>query len=299
MTEAGADHSHSATLRLVWPQWQGGGRDAIGNWLPEPPLEVARRGYAIGARVLQAVLPPHDGPTEIVPVDLSDAGQETEDGIESRAALVRSLQAAQDVLAKHQFDRVLTLGGECSVSVAPFAALAERYGEDLAVVWIDAHPDVSTPQDEYNGYHAMAVSVLTGHGDQRIVDALPATVDPSRVALTGLHDRAGVYPKAEALGLSTFGPDDLRESTQPLLDWIDGTGCSRVAIHLDVDVVDSDEVTLGMSAVPGGLTTAQVRRVVDDVRRSTDVVGLTIAEFVPRDVIAIRGLVEGMPLLGR
>ena len=73
------------------------------------------------------------------------------------------------------------------MSVAPFSWLAERYGDDLPVLWIDSHPDVGTPASQYPGYHAMAVAVLTGHGDPDVLRLLPATVDPGRVALVGLH----------------------------------------------------------------------------------------------------------------
>ena len=72
-------------------------------------------------------------------------------------------------------------------SVAPFSELANRYGDDLAIVWIDSHPDVGTPDSEYPGYHAMAVTALTGHGDPDVRGLLPATVSPDRVALVGLH----------------------------------------------------------------------------------------------------------------
>ena len=34
-------------LRLVWPQWQGGGTSSGGELAPEFPFEVARRGYAV------------------------------------------------------------------------------------------------------------------------------------------------------------------------------------------------------------------------------------------------------------
>src|SRR5699024_9517603 len=90
-----------------------------------------------------AVLPRHSGPTETVPVSLEEPAEGTSAGIESRAAILASLTAAQEAIARHAPERILTLGGECAVSVAPFAALAEKYGEDLAVVWIDAHPDRS------------------------------------------------------------------------------------------------------------------------------------------------------------
>lgn len=286
----------SRTLRLVWPQWQGAGRDNVRELLPEVPLARARRGYAVGARVLDAILPPHEGPSEVVPVPAGDDEQST-DGVESRDAIIESLTAALEALARHDADRVLTLGGECSVSVGPFAALADKYGDELAVVWIDSHPDVDTPDTAYDGHHAMAVSVLLGHGDPGIVGLLPATVDSSRVALAGLHDwEEDAYEHVGEWGLSTFGPDDLRASSAPLLEWLASTGASKVAIHLDVDTVDSDEVVLGLGQVPGGLTSAQVRRIVADLAGVADVVGLTVAEFIPRSVLALQGMLDGMPL---
>jgi arginase family enzyme len=51
------------------------------------------------------------------------------------------------VIGRYSPQRILPLGGECSVSVAPFSWLAERYGDDLPVLWIDSHPDVGTPAD--------------------------------------------------------------------------------------------------------------------------------------------------------
>jgi arginase len=104
-------------------------------------------------------------------------------------------------------------------------------------------------------------------------------------------------PNIADWGISAFSPDDLRSSSAALVDWIESTGCSRVAVHLDVDTVDSDEVVLGLGAEPGGLTSEQVRRLVSDIDTTADVVGFTIAEYVPRQVIALQRLVWGLPLL--
>jgi arginase len=40
---------------------------------------------------------------------------------------------------------VITAGGDCAVDIAPIAAARARYGEELTVLWIDAHPDVYSP----------------------------------------------------------------------------------------------------------------------------------------------------------
>ena len=63
-------------LRLVWPQWQGAGTESVRSLAPEFPFDIARRGYSVGTKVLQAVLPEHDGPTAVVPVEIGDIGIE-------------------------------------------------------------------------------------------------------------------------------------------------------------------------------------------------------------------------------
>jgi arginase len=89
----------------------------------------------------------------------------------------------------------------------------------------------------------------------------------------------------------------LRESTGPLLDWVAATGCSRAAIHFDVDVIDSNQVVLGLGAEPDGLSSAQARRIVADLDAAVEIVGFTIAEFIPRQVIRLQQILEGFPLI--
>jgi arginase len=231
-------------------------------------------------------------------VTLGDEGLEERDGVEAKDVLLRQLAGALEVIRQHAPARIATLGGECAVSVAPFAELAHRYGDDLAVLWIDSHPDIGTPASEYPGFHAMAVALLTGHGDPDVLQQLPATVPPDRVALVGLHAwTEDDIPNVAEWGIRSFHPDDLRETTRPVLDWLAATGCSRVAIHFDVDTVDSNEIVLGLGAVPDGLTGPQVGRIVAEVTAATDVVALTIAEFFPRQVMHLQRILAGFPLL--
>lgn len=79
--------------------------------------------------------------------------------------------------------------------------------------------------------------------------------------------------------------------------WIAATGCSRVAVHFDVDTIDSDEIVPGLGAEPGGLTGAQARRIVADLDAAVDVVAFTVAEFIPRQVISLQQFLTGFPLI--
>jgi arginase len=294
-SDAGAD---GVTLRLLWPQWQGAGTASVQALAPEFPFEVARRGYAVGSTVLAAVLPANQGP------DRGRAGRHGRHrpaagrGIEAKQVILTQLAQALEVIRQHDPARIVTLGGECAVSVAPFSEPAHRYGEDLAIVWIDSHPDIGTPASQYPGFHAMAVAALTGHGDPDVQELLPAVVSAYPIALVGLQAWANDdIANVAHWGIGSFRPDDLRATTQPLLAWLAATGCARVAIHFDVDTIDSNELVLGLGAEPGGLTTAQVRRIVDDLDAVTDVVGITVAEFIPRQVMHLQQLLTGFPLL--
>jgi arginase len=293
---SGAQGGH---LRLIWPQWQGAGSGSIRSLAPEFPFEVARRGYSVGTRVLQAVLPAHEGPSAVVPVEMGNAGLDERDGIEAKSIVVEQLGAALAIIRDRDPARITTLGGECSVSLAPFSHLIAKHGNDLAIVWIDSHPDMGTGQTAYSGFHAMVVSALTGRGDPDVLSALPATTDAARVALVGMHDWTdpSLPLIAAEWGLTVFGPESLRSSSRALLDWLAGTGATKVAIHFDVDTIDADEIQLGLGADRGGLTSAQARRVVADLNGASTVVALTIAEYIPRQVMHLQALLADFPLL--
>jgi arginase len=113
MTVAGA----GSILRLIRPRWHGARTSSVRDLASEFPFEVARRGYAVGASVLNDVLPPSPGPTAVVPITLADEGLEAVDGVEPKAVLLEQLGAALDVIEHYDPARIATLGGECAVSM--------------------------------------------------------------------------------------------------------------------------------------------------------------------------------------
>jgi hypothetical protein len=106
-------------LRLVWPQWQGAGTESVRSLAAEFPFDIARRGYSVGTKVLQAVLAEHAGPTAVVPVEMGDIGLAERDGIEAKAVVLSQLRSALAIIQEHEPARITTVGGECSVSMAP------------------------------------------------------------------------------------------------------------------------------------------------------------------------------------
>jgi arginase len=62
---------------------------------------------------------------------------------------------------------VLTLGGDHSIAIGTIAgtakAIRERLGREMAVIWVDAHTDINTPETSESGnVHGMPVAFLSG-----------------------------------------------------------------------------------------------------------------------------------------
>jgi arginase len=82
------------------------------------------------------------------------------------SAVTRAL-AAQVYEHAREGRLVLTLGGDHSIAIGTVAgtarAVKERLGRELAVIWVDAHTDINTPETSGSGnIHGMPVAFLSG-----------------------------------------------------------------------------------------------------------------------------------------
>ena len=287
------------TVKLIYPQWQGGD---ITRWIPEiGDAGVAARGYYLGAQLLDFLSPDNGMEALTVPVRVDKCERVSTDGILDRDDIAIQTKSALDMLDVANPDRIVTLGGECSVSVVPFTWLARKYEGDVAMVWIDAHPDITLPGDVYAGYHAMAVTACMGIGDEKIMSLLPARIVPEKILFVGLRDweRDEIKKRQEQYGIKHLAPADVADDSSKLVDWIRSCGASKVVIHFDMDVLDPAEIIAAVGVVPDGMKIAEVVRVINDIAAEKDIVGLTVAEPMPRTAMRLKMMLSQLPLLGR
>ena len=287
--------SETSVLRLIYPQWQGG---IVDHWMPDIVPEDASKGYFLGAQLLKMLAPESTAMTAEVPVSLDIRDRAVEEGISARRVIVKQTGAALDIVRGNAPEKIVTLGGECSVSVVPFTYLAAKYPDDVAIVWLDAHPDVNLPDDEYKGYHAMALTACLGMGDEGIMRMLPGKVAAQNALIVGLRSwDAGMKQRQKELGIKGLSPADVAEDSKAILDWLKSTGVSKVLVHFDLDVLDPAEIIAGVGVEPNGMTMAEAIRVINDIAAHYDLVGLTVAEFMPRIAIRMKRMLDGLPLL--
>lgn len=142
--------------------------------------------------------------------------------------------------------RVIVIGGECSVSLAPFKYMINKYGSDnVAMIWIDAHPDLTLPGDPGENaiaFHEMPVShILNLKGcDSEIMKMMPNNGNLKMknhlyLGLRAYSETAG--NRVKELNLEKLSPDEFRSNPEKLNEFIKKSGCSKVVVHLDLDVL--------------------------------------------------------------
>ena len=323
------------TLRLLYPQWQGGD---IAHWFSDLSAHEAAQGYYLGAQILKLLAPASAYPTIEVPISLDytrqtdnnkasgNKAKETDKNAEQNQASGRAVdtnggsnnkartseaspldfdiikaqtKAALNLLSIYEPRRILTLGGECSASVAPFSYLAARYNGECALLWLDAHPDIGLPKDSYKGYHAMAVSALLGEVDEV---ELPATLTPDKILLAGLHsEEADFYAdRQKQLGIQSLSASECEG--EAVCAWINRVGARRLLIHLDLDVLDSRELRVAVGDT-GRVRVEKLLSVIEEVKKlesrgSVEIVGFSVCEHLPRELIKLRNILNQLPLMG-
>ena len=297
------------TLKLIYPQWQGG---VIAQWFKDLKPNEAAKGYVLGAEILnlltKSINADLDKNTAVVDISLDYAVDKNnerlvQEGIVDKFILQEQTQAAFEILHSKKPTKILTLGGECAVSVPSFTYLAECYKDDLAVLWVDAHPDLGVAGDDfYKGYHAMAVSAIVGDEVLSREFALLASVSPDKVLFVGLHSNEAEHYKArrEKLGIQSidgtaFASDEIKALSQ-IKAWIKQCGAKKVAIHLDLDVLNPKELYVAVGNT-GILSVSQVINAINTANESAEIVGLTIAEHFPKAQIQLKTLLENLPLI--
>lgn len=149
-------------------------------------------------------------------------------------------------------ERPLVLGGCCCSHVGAVEGLATRPGGRLAVVWLDSHGDLNTPETSPSGNAwGMSLRMLLDSG----------AVDPGDVALVGVRN----LDPPEREFLDAMGIDDDVERAL--------AGADRVYVALDLDVLRPDQLAVFFPE-PGGPTLDDVHATLRTVAAALPVAGV-------------------------
>lgn len=201
---------------------------------------------------------------------------------------VAAATSRQVRMARRQRRFPIVLSGNCFVSVGVVAGLrARREAERIALLWLDAHADLHTPETTRSGFlDGMALSVLAGHCWGALAGAIPGfrPTPPRDILLVGARD----VDDAEELRIAEHGVGrvtvaELRgpspSAPQAVVSHAEG---ALVHLHVDLDVMDPQRVAPANGfAAPDGMSADELLSLVHLVASGAQVGSLTLSAYDP------------------
>jgi len=197
----------------------------------------------------------------------------------------------------------LVLGGDCTLAAGVVGGAWAALGEPVGLVYLDADADLNTPETTPSGYlNGMALALALGRGPAELVQAagpVPA-VRPEHVALVGFRaldhgERRALGELGLALPVAAARSLGMATTAALALDGVENHD-GPVVVHLDVDVLDPQEMLAKRPALPGpGLSWPELSDLLTALVASPRVVALYVAEYNPdqdEDGVCARKLVE-------
>jgi arginase len=182
----------------------------------------------------------------------------------------------------------LVLGGDHSLAIGVLGGLARAAGAPGAVLWIDAHGDLNTPDTSPSGnIHGMPVAAAIGLGRSWFDTGqwpIPS-LDESRVAMIGiraLDDEEREVLRGTQIRVVTMAEIDrigMEAAVDTALDRL--RAAPWVHVSLDMDVMDPLHAPGVGTPVPGGITYREAHLMMEMVSESAMMGSLQVVEVNP------------------
>lgn len=181
----------------------------------------------------------------------------------------------------------LIVGGDHSVALGSIAASLSKY-PDLNLLWIDAHPDINTPETSLSGnIHGMVTSTLLGKGDPILVSLVDNKLLAKNLYFLGVKDPDKAETETiKKLNIYSLSVNDilLKGFGNALDGLFNNLRGKKVHVSLDLDSIDIlDAPGVGIPS-RGGFDYREIKYIAQEISK-LDVVAMDIVELNPeRDV---------------
>jgi len=215
--------------------------------------------------------------------------------------IVRLKAITREIVARGSFP--IMLGGEHSMSAGPVSAFVDQYGDELGILWIDAHGDLNTPDISPSmNIHGMPLALMSGFESGMVgpVDDDWRTLQTSIVAKTlnianicwfGLRDvDKGEKARAKMgfpITMHEIDRDGVLGTWKKIDAYLKERGCKYLYISLDVDAMDPILAPGTGTAVRGGLSYREAHFLAELIHESLQetgsyqLVGMDVVEVSP------------------
>ncbi len=183
------------------------------------------------------------------------------------------------------------IGGDHAMAAGSIAglALARKAHGRIGLIWVDAHPDLNTPDTSPSGaLHGMPVAALLGMGDDdfKNLGGDKPVLRPEHVCYIGIRD---IDPDEKSLlnrlPINSFPMKDIKKGgVKAAFDRAMASLAGKVdylVLSLDMDVFDPKDAPSVGTPVQGGFDRQELLDVLADLARSRKIDLIEVAEYNP------------------
>jgi arginase len=186
----------------------------------------------------------------------------------------------------------LVLGGDHSIAIGTLSGVSHFYrqrGEQVGLLWIDAHADMNTPDTSPSGnVHGMPLACCVGLGPDALTHLLDYApkVNPRNAAIVGLRDVDQLEkPHVRASGVTAFTMRHIDERGMSTVMRealrIAGDGVAGIHVSLDMDCVDPQHAPGVGTPVRGGFTYREAHLAAELICDSGRMISMEVVEVNP------------------
>ena len=184
----------------------------------------------------------------------------------------------------------LTIGGDHALAIGSVAGSSKFFEGDLAVVWVDAHGDINTPETSPSGnIHGMPLASSMGIGYEALTDIyFPGQkVKPENVFLLGCRDLdLGELDLIKEYNLNVWTMKDIKTKgikvvLGELLEAIKKSNIKNIHFSFDIDSLDPSYVPGTGTPVEDGLSFSEGKEVIEAIINTSLVRSMDFVEFNP------------------
>ena len=186
----------------------------------------------------------------------------------------------------------LVLGGDHSVGAGTVSGVAEFYrrqNQKIGLIWIDAHPDINTPETSPSGnVHGMPLAAIMGLGPADLANIFNFSpkVSPDNCVLVGARDVDAVEREnVRRAGINVFTMRDIDErgmrNVMEMAVRIAGQGTAGYHVSLDMDWVDPEDAPGVGTPVRGGATYREAHLAMEIIADHGGMLSFEIVEVNP------------------
>lgn len=254
-------------LNLLWPQWQGG-----------PDRQVYHGAMQLCKEISKQM------ELREIPVDLAEEPT-LMNNIRGYQAITSQLTTAIKEINDYSPSTIFTIGGNCSSSIASIAYLNHRFKGNLAVVWLDSHGDLNTPESSLSKlFTGMPIRHLLGEGAPEIGGNLVSYLKSEQILLAGTSDLdPAELEYIKMTELTVLPPQVLEASPETVSRYISSKGYTHVYVHIDMDVLKVSAFPFSAWPSEAGITMKVLANILDDISNKFHIIGASLVEFVPFD----------------